>query len=80
MRLRSMCSHLLQRVDQRFVGRAIRCFAAGETECERAAAGLTGAVHFTGEPAARAAKSLFASPLLHRRPDALPRTVVESML
>ena len=42
--------------------RAIRRFAAGEVEDERNASGITETMNFTGEPAPRAAKSLFASP------------------
>lgn len=42
--------------------RAVGRLAAGEMEGEREAAGITETMNFTGEPAPRAAKSLFASP------------------
>lgn len=42
--------------------RAVRGLAAGEVEDERDAVGVTETMNFTGEPAPRAAKSLFASP------------------
>ena len=42
--------------------RAVRGFAGREVEGEREAAGITETMNFTGEPAPRAAKSLFASP------------------
>lgn len=67
-------------VDQRAVGRAVRRFARREVERERAAAGITDTVNFTGEPAPRAAKSLFASPPFAPAADTWPRMVVESML
>jgi hypothetical protein len=60
--------------------RAVRRFAAGEMEDERDAAGITETMNFTGEPAPRAAKSLFASPPFAPAAETWPRTVVESML
>ncbi len=41
---------------------AVRGFAGREMEDERDAFGITETMNFTGEPAPRAAKSLFASP------------------
>lgn len=67
-------------VDQRGVGRAVRRFAGREVEGKRTAAGISDTVNFTGEPAPRAAKSLFASPPFAPAADTWPRTVVESML
>ena len=43
-----------------FERRAVRRLAAGEVEDERDALGITETMNFTGEPAPRAAKSLFA--------------------
>ena len=63
-----------------FEGRAVRRFAAGEMEDERDAVGITETMNFTGEPAPRAAKSLFASPPFAPAAETWPRTVVESML
>jgi hypothetical protein len=63
-----------------FERRAIRRFAAGEMEDERDAVGITETMNFTGEPAPRAAKSLFASPPFAPAAETWPRTVVESML
>jgi hypothetical protein len=63
-----------------FERRAVRRFAAGEVEDERDASGITETVNFTGEPAPRAAKSLFASPPFAPAAATWPRTVVESML
>ena len=45
-----------------FERRAVRGFAGCEMEGEREASGITETMNFTGEPAPRAAKSLFASP------------------
>jgi len=45
-----------------FECRAVRGFAGREVEDERDAPGITETMNFTGEPAPRAAKSLFASP------------------
>jgi hypothetical protein len=59
---------------------AVRRFAAGEVEAERSAEGVTDTMTFTGEPAPRAAKRLFASPPFALAADTWPRTVVESML
>ena len=59
---------------------AVRRFAAGEVEDERDASGITETMNFTGEPAPRAAKSLFASPPFAPAAETWPRTVVESML
>ncbi len=59
---------------------AVRRFAAGEVEDERDAAGITETMNFTGEPAPRAAKSLFASPPFAPAAETWPRTVVLSML
>jgi hypothetical protein len=71
---------MLRQVDQRFVGRAVRRFAACEVEGERSAAGISETMNLTGEPAPRAAKSLFASPPFAPAAETWPRTVVESML
>ena len=65
-----------QGVERRAVGR----FAACEVEREREAAGITETMNFTGEPAPRAAKRLFASPPLAPAAETWPRTVVESTL
>ena len=48
--------------DHIFERRAVRDFAGGEMEGKREALGVTETMNFTGEPAPRAAKSLFASP------------------
>ncbi len=48
--------------DHVFERRAVRGFAGCEMEGEREALGITETMNFTGEPAPRAAKSLFASP------------------
>ena len=45
-----------------FERRAVCGFAGREVEGERDASGITETMNFTGEPAPRAAKSLFASP------------------
>jgi hypothetical protein len=63
-----------------FERRAVRRFAAGEMEDERDASGITETMNFTGEPAPRAAKSLFASPPFAPAAETWPRTVVLSML
>jgi len=63
-----------------FERRAVRRFSAGEVEDERDAAGVTETMNLTGEPAPRAAKSLFASPPFAPAAETWPRTVVESML
>ena len=47
--------HVLER-------RAVRCFAGCEMEGERETLGITETMNFTGEPAPRAAKCLFAGP------------------
>jgi len=65
---------------ERFELRAIGRLAAGEVEGEREAGGITETVNFTGEPAPRAAKSLFTSPPFAPAADTWPRTVVESRL
>lgn len=65
---------------ERFELRAIGDLAAREVEDERAAGRITETVNFTGEPAPRAAKSLFASPPFAPAAETWPRTVVESML
>jgi len=65
---------------ERFELGAIGRLAAGEVEDEREAAGITETVNLTGEPAPRAAKSLFASPPFAPAAETWPRTVVESML
>ena len=70
----------LRQIDQRRVGLAVVRLAAREVEGERPAAGVTDHVNFTGEPAPRAAKRLFASPPFAPAADTWPRTVVESML
>lgn len=48
--------------DDVFERRAVRGFARGEVEGEREASGITETMNFTGEPAPRPAKSLFARP------------------
>ena len=48
--------------DDVFERRAVRGFAGREVEGEREAFGITETMNFTGEPAPRPAKSLFASP------------------
>jgi len=53
--------HLGER-DDVFERRAVRSFAGREVESEREASGITETMNFTGEPAPRPAKSLFASP------------------
>lgn len=53
--------HLGER-DDVFERRAVRSFAGREVEGERDASGITETMNFTGEPAPRPAKSLFASP------------------
>lgn len=65
---------------ERFELRAVGRLAAGEVEGERPAGGITETVNLTGEPAPRAAKSLFASPPFAPAAETWPRTVVESML
>lgn len=67
-------------VDHRVVALAVRRLAAGEVEGEWPAVGITDTMNFTGKPAPRPAKSLFASPPLAPAADTWPRTVVESML
>ena len=77
-----------EQVDRAYVGecgygferRAVRRLAAGEVEDERDASGITETMNFTGEPAPRAAKSLFVSPPFAPVAETWPRTVVESML
>jgi len=63
-----------------FERRAVRRFAAGKVEGERGTPGITETVNLTGEPAPRAAKSLFASPPFAPAAETWPRTVVESTL
>lgn len=65
---------------QRVVAFAVRGFAGREVEGERSALGISDTVNFTGEPAPRAAKRLFAGPPFPPAADTWPRTVVESML
>ena len=48
--------------DDVFERRAVRGFAGREVEGEREASGITETMNFTGEPAPRPAKSLFARP------------------
>lgn len=48
--------------DHIFERRAVCGFSGREIEDERDASGITETMNFTGEPAPRAAKSLFASP------------------
>lgn len=60
--------------------RAVRCLAGREVEDEGDASGITETMNFTGEPAPRAAKSLFASPPFAPAAETWPRTVVESIL
>ena len=64
----------------RFKLRAVCRFPAREMEGEREADGITETMNLTGEPAPRAAKSLFASPPFAPAAETWPRTVVESML
>jgi len=59
---------------------AVRRLAAGEVEDEWDTVCITETMNFTGEPAPRAAKSLFASPPFVPAAETWPRTVVESML
>lgn len=66
--------------DQVAERRAVGRFAAREVKCERDAGGITETMNFTGEPAPRAAKSLFVSPPFAPAADVWPRTVVPSML
>ena len=65
---------------ERFELRAVGGFPSCEVEGEREAGGITETMNFTGEPAPRAAKSLFASPPFAPAAETWPRTVVESML
>ncbi len=67
-------------IDQGFEALAVRRLAAGEVKGERASAGVGETMNFTGEPAPRAAKRLFASPPFAPAAETCPRTVVESML
>ena len=53
---------LLGQGDYLFECRAVCCFAGREVEDERDASGIAETMNFTGEPAPRTAKSLFASP------------------
>ena len=71
--------HITERVDV-FERGAVRRFARREVEGERDSFGVTETMNFTGEPAPRAAKSLFASPPFAPAAETWPRTVVESML
>ena len=64
----------------RFERCAIRRFAASEAEDERDASGITETMNLTGEPAPRAAKSLFASPPYAPAVETWPRNVVLPML
>ncbi len=64
----------------RFELRAVGRLTACEVEAEWQAGGITETMNFTGEPAPRAAKSLFASPPFAPAAETWPRTVVESML
>ena len=63
-----------------FERRRVVRFAAGEVEREGESSGITETMNFTGKPAPRAAKSLFASPPFAPAAETWPRTVVESML
>lgn len=65
---------------ERFELRAVGRLAAGEVEGKRLTDGITETMNLTGEPAPRAAKSLFASPPFAPAAETWPRTVVESML
>jgi len=58
----------------------VRRLAGCEVEGERDALGITETMNLTGEPAPRAAKSLFASPPFAPAAETWPRTVVLSML
>ena len=53
---------LIGKRDHIFERRAVCGFAGREMEDEREPSGITETMNFTGEPAPRAAKSLFASP------------------
>ena len=53
---------LLGQGDYLFECRAVRRLAGREMDDERDASGITETMNFTGEPAPRTAKSLFASP------------------
>ena len=64
----------------RFELRAVGRLTACEVEAEWQAGGITETMNFTGEPAPRAAKSLFASPPFAPAAETWPRPVVESML
>jgi hypothetical protein len=63
---RSPCRTLLGHGDYLFECRAVRRFAGHKVEDERDASGITETMNFTGEPALRTAKSLFASPPVAR--------------
>lgn len=63
-----------------FERRAVGRFTSCEVESERGTGGITEAVNLTGEPAPRAAKSLFTSPPLAPAADTWLWTVVLSML
>jgi hypothetical protein len=65
--------HVLER-------RAVGRFAGCEVEAEGEAVCVTETMNLTGEPAPRAAKSLFASPPFAPAAEMCPRTVVLSML
>ena len=65
---------------ERFELRAVGRLAAGEVEGKWLTDGITETMNLTGEPAPRAAKSLFASPPFAPAAETWPRTVVESML
>jgi hypothetical protein len=71
---------VLDQAGHRFECGAVRRLAAGEVEDEGDASGITETMNFTGEPAPRAAKSLFASPPFAPAAETWPRTVVEAML
>lgn len=64
---------------QRIVALTVRRFAAGEEESERSTEGVTDTTNFSGEPAPRAAKLLFVSPLSAPEAGTWLRAVVEAM-
>jgi hypothetical protein len=65
---------------QRVVGLAVRRLAGREVEGERPAVCIADHVNFTGEPAPRAAKRLFASPPFAPAACGWPRTMVLSII
>jgi hypothetical protein len=70
---------LLRQIDQHIVDFAIRCFAGREVEGDGPALGITETVNFTGEPAARAAKSSLMNLPFPPAAETWARTVVLSL-